>query len=85
MAKLQELRSQIDQDKTVVLFFKDHDEDVKVYIDKNKLGLYSSTFFYPNRPNPFPEPQTHTHSSWSEMLADIGELIAASDQWDIKK
>jgi hypothetical protein len=84
MAKLQELHLQIDQGKTAVLFFKEEDEDVQASINKNKQGLYTSTFSYLNRPNPFPQPQTHPHSSWSDLLADINETMVESDHWDIK-
>ena len=84
MAMLHELRSQIDQGKTAVLVFKNEDaEDVKAYVRKNAQGLYTHTLDYPNRPNPFPQSKTASHSSWESLIEDIKGLQTTSDQWGI--
>ena len=84
MGTLDKLHSQIDQGKTTVLKFKNEDaENVRVSI-KNVQGQYTHTLSYPDRPNPFPRPQTVPYSSWEHLFEDIKGLQTTSDQWSIE-
>ena len=84
MVTLHELRSQIDQGKTAVLFFKNEDgENVKVSI-KNRQGRYTHIPFYPDRPSSFPQPQTERYLSWEHLIEDIKGLQTTSNQWSIE-
>lgn len=84
MATLHELRSQIDQGKTIVLFSNEDGENVKVSIRKDKLGQYTRTFSYLDRPNPFTQQRTEPHSSWEHLLADIRDSEKTSERWSIE-
>ena len=82
MATLHELRSQIDQGKSVVLFFKNEDaENVMVFIRKDVREQYTHTVSYPDRPNPFPQPRTERYSSWEQLFEDIKGLQTTSELW----
>lgn len=82
MTTLHDLRLQIEQGKTAVLFFKDENgENVKAYIRKQAQGGYTHTFSYPDRPNPFPRPRLKLYSSWEELIKDITDLQSESDYW----
>jgi len=86
MAKLHELRPLIDRGNKAVLFFKTEDgETVKASIGKDAQEHVTHTLFYPDRPNPFPQPQTERYSSWKHLLEDMTDLQTMSDQWSIEE
>jgi len=86
MAMLHKLRPLIDQGKKAVLFFKTKKgETVKASIGKDAQGHYTHTLFYPDRPNPFPQPQTERYTYWETLLKDIEGVQTTSAQWSIEE
>ena len=83
MATLHELRSQIDQGKTAILFFKENGEIVKVSI-RQQGGEYTRMLTYPEQSNLFSQQGRGRYSSWQHLLDDITDLEKTSDQWSIE-
>lgn len=84
MPMIDEIHSQVDQDKKAELTFKNVDaENVKVSI-KNEQGHYTRTISYLDRPNPFPQGRPELYSSWRHMLEDMTDLEKTSNQWSIE-
>ncbi len=84
MAVVNELHSQVDQGRTIVLPYNDGDKNIKISIRKNDQGQYTRTISYPDGPNLFPQPQTEPFNSWRHLLDDLNEFQAKSDQWHIE-
>lgn len=84
MAMVEELHSQVDQDKKAMLRYNDGEKNIEVSIRRNNQGQYTRTFSFPDSPNPFPQPQTVPYNSWKNLLEDLNEDQTTSDKWQIE-